>query len=92
MGEIRSVTTLRRKRDEIAASVRLYERQLAQAEADLAHVLAARNCYLRFPSWWPLKGSARSTCRMSAFAPKADKRGRSWNVRYAPQADIARLV
>ena len=41
MAEIRTVTTLRRKRDEIAASVRLYERQLEQATADLAHVLAA---------------------------------------------------
>jgi hypothetical protein len=36
MAEIRTVTTLRRKRDEIAASVRLYERQLEQAKADLA--------------------------------------------------------
>jgi len=41
MAEIRTVTTLRHKRDEIAASVRLYERQLEQAKADLAHVLAA---------------------------------------------------
>ena len=41
MAEIRTVTTLRNKRDEIAASVRLYERQLEQAKADLAHVLAA---------------------------------------------------
>lgn len=41
MVEIRTVTTLRHKRDEIAASVRLYERQLEQAKADLAHVLAA---------------------------------------------------
>jgi hypothetical protein len=41
MAEIRTVTTLRRKRDEIAASVRLYERQLEQAKADLARVLAA---------------------------------------------------
>ena len=41
MPEIRTVTTLRRKRDEIAASIRLYERQLEQAKADLAHVLAA---------------------------------------------------
>ena len=41
MAEIRTVTTLRRKRDEIAASVRLYERQLEQAKADLQHVLAA---------------------------------------------------
>jgi hypothetical protein len=41
MGEIRTVTTLRRKRDEISASIRLYERQLAQARADLAHITAA---------------------------------------------------
>jgi hypothetical protein len=37
MAEIRTVTTLRRKRDEIAASIRRYEQQLAQARADLAH-------------------------------------------------------
>jgi len=41
MPEIRTVTTLRRKRDEISASIRLYERQLAQARADLAAVMAA---------------------------------------------------
>src|SRR3954447_24218945 len=41
MAEIRTVTTLRRKRDEIAASIRLYEQQVAQARADLAHVTAA---------------------------------------------------
>lgn len=38
MLEIRTVTTLRRKRDEIVAVIRLYERQ---AKADLAHVTAA---------------------------------------------------
>ncbi len=41
MAEIRTVTTLRSKRDEIVASIRLYERQLEQARADLAHVSAA---------------------------------------------------
>lgn len=41
MAEIRTVTTLRRKRDEISASIRLYEQQLGQARADLAHVTAA---------------------------------------------------
>jgi hypothetical protein len=41
MAEIRTVTTLRYKRDEIVASIKLYERQLEQARADLAHVLAA---------------------------------------------------
>lgn len=41
MGEIRTVTTLRSKRDEIAASVEKYERLLGQARADLAHIEAA---------------------------------------------------
>lgn len=41
MAEIRTVTTLRSKRDEIAASVEKYERLLAQARADLAHINAA---------------------------------------------------
>jgi hypothetical protein len=38
--EIRTVTTLRSKRAEISASIALYERRLAQARADLAHVTA----------------------------------------------------
>src|ERR1700674_3415349 len=41
MVEIRTVTTLRSKRDEILHSIRLYERQLEQARADLAHMTAA---------------------------------------------------
>lgn len=41
MAEIRTVTTLRRKRDEIVSAIKLYERQLEQAKADLAHVLGA---------------------------------------------------
>jgi hypothetical protein len=40
MAEIRTVTTLRRKRDEIARSIVEYEKRLAQARADLAHVNA----------------------------------------------------
>jgi hypothetical protein len=40
VAEIRTVTTLRTKRDEIARSIGHYERMLAQARADLAHVNA----------------------------------------------------
>ncbi len=40
MAEIRTVTTLRSKRAEILASIALYEKRLAQARADLAHVTA----------------------------------------------------
>ena len=40
MAEIRTVTTLRAKRAEILASITLYEKRLAQARADLAHVTA----------------------------------------------------
>src|SRR5271165_5996136 len=40
MAEIRTVTTLRSKRAEILSSISLYEKRLAQARADLAHVTA----------------------------------------------------
>jgi len=40
MAEIRTVTTLRSKRDEIVSSIRLYEKQLEQARSDLAHINA----------------------------------------------------
>ena len=40
MAEIRTVTTLRSKRDEILSSVKAYERQVEQAKADLAHINA----------------------------------------------------
>jgi hypothetical protein len=40
MPEIRTVTTLTRKRDEIRASIRMYEKKIAQAQSDLAHVTA----------------------------------------------------
>jgi len=34
MAEIRTVTTLKHKRDEISASIRMYEKKIAQARAD----------------------------------------------------------
>jgi hypothetical protein len=34
MAEIRTVTTLKKKRDEISASIRMYEKKIAQARAD----------------------------------------------------------
>jgi hypothetical protein len=40
MPEIRTVTTLVKKRDEIRASIRMYEKRIAQARSDLAHVTA----------------------------------------------------
>ncbi len=40
MPEIRTVTTLVKKRDEIRASIRMYEKKIAQARSDLAHVSA----------------------------------------------------
>lgn len=41
MAEIRTVTTLRNKRDQIAAAIASYEQKLAQARADLAHINAS---------------------------------------------------
>lgn len=40
MTEIRTVTTLRAKREEVQASIRLYEDRIKQARTDLAHVTA----------------------------------------------------
>lgn len=40
MPEIRTIMTLKRKRAEIAASIKPYEKHLAQARSDLAHVEA----------------------------------------------------
>src|SRR5215204_2103394 len=41
MAEIRTVTTSRYKRDEITAAIANYEKRIAQARADLAHIDAA---------------------------------------------------
>ncbi len=41
MAEIRTVTTLRSKRNEIQAAIASYEKRLAQARADLAAIAAA---------------------------------------------------
>jgi hypothetical protein len=41
MAEIRTVTTLARKRAEIKTAIARYEKALAQAKADLAHIKAA---------------------------------------------------
>jgi hypothetical protein len=41
MAEIRTVTTLRYKRDEIEKSIANYEKRLAQARSDLSHINAA---------------------------------------------------
>jgi hypothetical protein len=41
MAEIRTVTTLQYKREEIEAAIKSYELRLAQARADLAHINAA---------------------------------------------------
>ena len=41
MAEIRTVTTLRYKRDEIEKAIADYEKRLAQSRADLAHINAA---------------------------------------------------
>jgi hypothetical protein len=63
---------LRTKRDEIAASVRLYERQLEQAKADLAHVLAAIRIF-------EASGDPRDTTRYMDVH-RLFKRGETWAI------------
>jgi hypothetical protein len=45
VAEIRTVTTLAQKRDEIRASIRMYEKKIAQARADLAHITAVMQLF-----------------------------------------------
>lgn len=59
MGEIRTVTTLETKRTEIRNTIAEYERRLAQARADLAHVTA---CIRLFDT------SDTTPCRIPAYA------------------------
>jgi hypothetical protein len=54
MLEIRTVTTLVHKRDEIRALIRVYEKKVAQVRSDLTHVLAA----LVRRKWWGIAVSA----------------------------------
>lgn len=70
MAEIRTVTTLRAKRDEIVHSIRLYERQLEQARADLAHVTAAIRIF-------EASGNAKDMGRY-VDTHRMFKRGESW--------------
>jgi hypothetical protein len=45
MVEIRTVTTLVKKRDEIRAPIRMCEKKIAQARSDLAHVSAVMRLF-----------------------------------------------
>ena len=45
MPEIRTVTTLVKKRDEIRTSIRMYEKRIAQARSDLSHVSAVMRLF-----------------------------------------------
>jgi len=73
MGEIRTVTTLTKKRDEIRASIRMYEPKAAQARSDLAHVTAVLRLFE--PS-----GKAQDLARYSDHYRRF-KRGEPWATR-----------
>ncbi len=72
MTEIRTVTTLCSKRDEIAASIKLYEKQLEQAKADLAHVLATIRIF-------EMSGDAKGTTSYMDLH-RLFKRGETWEI------------
>jgi hypothetical protein len=74
MAEIRTVTTLHRKRDEVRKAVRKYERCLDQARADLTHLIAAiaifeaRGCDESLPAYAGTCTGCFATARRSSFA------------------------
>jgi len=72
MGEIRTVTTLTKKRDEIRASIRMYEAKAAQARSDLAHVTAVLRLF-------EASGKAQDLARYSDHY-RLFKRGEPWAI------------
>jgi hypothetical protein len=72
MAEIRTVTTLVKKRDEIRASIRMYEKKLEQAKVDLAHVTGAIRLF-------QASGKAQDLSRyMDSY--RLFKRGEPWAI------------
>jgi intracellular sulfur oxidation DsrE/DsrF family protein len=85
MAEIRTVTTLRRKRSEILGSIANYKKRLAQAEADLAHINAAITIFEAsgdpkgFPAYVDVhhlfkRGEAVAICKKALEAGPLDTR------------------
>ncbi len=72
MAEIRTVTTLVKKRDEIRASIRMYEAKTAQARSDLAHVTAVLRLF-------EVSGRAQDLARYSDHY-RLFKRGEPWAI------------
>ena len=85
MAEIRTVTTLRYKRDEITAAIVNYEKRIAQARSDLAHINAAISIFEAsgdpkgFPAYVDIhrllkRGEAMTLCRDAlADGPKTTR-------------------
>jgi hypothetical protein len=72
MAEIRTVTTLVRKRDEIRASIRMYEKKLEQGRVDLAHITAVLRLF-------EVSGRAQDLARYSDHY-RLFKRGEPWAI------------
>jgi hypothetical protein len=72
MLEIRTVTTLTHKRDEIRASIRMYEKKIAQARADLAHITAVMQLF-------EVSGRAQDLARY-ADSYRLFSRGEPWAI------------
>jgi len=72
MAEIRTVTTLIKKRDEIRASIRMYEKKIAQARADLAHITAVMQLF-------EVSGRAQDLARY-ADSYRLFSRGEPWAI------------
>ncbi len=72
MAEIRTVTTLIKKRDEIRASIRMYEAKIGQARSDLANVTAVLRLF-------EVSGKAQDLARyMDSY--RLFKRGEPWAI------------
>src|SRR5271154_6554842 len=80
MTEIRTVTTLVRKRDEIRASIRMYEAKIGQARSDLSHVTAVLRLF-------EASGRGQDLARyMDSY--RLFKRGEPWAICAAAECEV----
>ena len=90
MTEIRTVTTLQHKRDEIRASIRMYEKKITQARADLSHVTAVMQLFeasgrtqdlARYADSYRLfsRGEPWAICAKAPPAVRSPRKNWPWN-------------
>lgn len=86
MPEIRTVTALKRKRAEIAASITLHEKQLAQARSDLTHVEATMRIFAASGRPSDIARYVDTFRQLTDAAPNSQPRARMSELRFKTES------